>query len=150
MKLGLIADTHGLMRPQALEALRGSELILHAGDIGAAAVLDALRELAPVIAIRGNNDTQAWAAGLPETERVELAGRHLYLLHDRKALTPDALAGVDAVISGHSHKPLIESRDGLLYINPGSAGPRRFSLPVTVARLTLAAAGMDAQILPLL
>lgn len=134
--VGVISDTHGLMRPQALDALAGSDLIIHAGDVGKPEVLDALRMLAPVHAVRGNVDKGSWAARLPMTEVVE-AGRHrLYVLHIVDALDLDPpTAGFAAVIYGHSHKPSIETRDGVLWLNPGSAGPRRFDLPVSVARV---------------
>jgi len=150
MKIGIISDTHGLMRPQALDALRGSELVVHAGDIGAPEVLDALRALAPLVAIRGNNDIDAWARDLPETANFDVAGRKFHLLHDLKAITLDPLqARIAAVVSGHSHKPKVETRNGVLYLNPGSAGPRRFSLPVTLARLTVDERAMDAEIVEL-
>jgi len=136
-RIGLIADTHGLLRPQALKALRGSELILHAGDVGKPEILASLRALAPVIAVRGNVDRGDWALALPERAVAEAGAVRLYLLHDLRALSlPDA-AGVQVVISGHSHKPDRQEKDGLLYVNPGSAGPRRFQLPVSVARLDL-------------
>jgi hypothetical protein len=148
--VGVISDTHGLMRPQALEALRGSELIVHAGDIGAPAVLDALAAIAPVTAIRGNNDRDRWAQTLPDTAAVEVAGTWLYLLHDVHTLDLDpGAAGFAAVIAGHSHKPLIAERDGALFVNPGSAGPRRFTLPVAVARLFIAAGQVRAEVVEL-
>ena len=137
-RIGLISDTHGLLRPQALEALRGSELILHAGDVGKPEILTALGELAVVIAVRGNVDREDWAKALPETVVAEAAGVLVYVLHDvhRLDLDPRA-AGFRVVVSGHSHQPGKFERDGVLYINPGSAGPRRFHLPVSVARLNL-------------
>ncbi|NGY05014.1 metallophosphoesterase family protein [Solimonas terrae] len=151
MNIGIISDTHGLLRPQALTALQGSELIVHAGDIGAPAVLDALRELAPLVAIRGNNDSDAWAQDLPDELDFEAGGRQLHLLHDRKTLRLDPQRnGIAAVISGHSHKPGIETRDGVLYLNPGSAGPRRFSLPVTIARLRIDGESLAAEIVELM
>ncbi len=134
-RIGLISDTHGLLRPQALDALRGCELIVHAGDVGKPEVLAALRALAPLHAIRGNIDVQPWAQVLPETLDLEIDGVRVHVRHDLKTLGPDVRA--DVVVTGHSHKPLIETRDGVLYVNPGSAGPRRFSLPVTVATLRL-------------
>ena len=138
--LGVIADTHGLMRPEALAALRGVDRILHAGDIGGPEVLRALEVLAPVTAVRGNNDRDAWAEAIPATEVVEASGAWLYLLHDVKTLDLDPrAAGFAAVVAGHSHRPVSEERDGVLYFNPGSAGPRRFRLPVAVGRLTVAA-----------
>ncbi len=137
-RIGLISDTHGLLRPQALEALRGSELILHPGDVGKPEILTALQEIAPVIAVRGNVDTAEWARTLPETAVAEAGKVLLYVLHDVHALDLDpAAAGFHVVVSGHSHQPGQFERDGVLYINPGSAGPRRFHLPITVARLNL-------------
>ena len=137
-QIGLISDTHGLLRPEAVEALRGSHLILHAGDVGDPKILTALRGLASVVAIRGNVDTEPWAKSLPATEVVTAAGVNIYMLHNRDSLdlVPEA-AGFSIVLSGHSHKPGQESRRGVLYINPGSAGPRRFKLPISVARLNL-------------
>jgi putative phosphoesterase len=147
MRVGLISDTHGLLRPEAVEALAGVEHILHAGDIGDADVLASLAKIAPVTAVRGNNDKGAWAASLAEFEGIELAGRHIYLLHDIAELDLDpAAAGFAAVITGHSHKPKIESRDGVLFINPGSAGPRRFKLPITVGFLEIDGATLNARI----
>ena len=134
--VGVISDTHGLVRPQALAALAGSEHIVHAGDVGAPAVLDALRAVAPVTAIRGNNDRDAWARQLPDTTAVEVDGTWLYVLHDVHELDLDpAAAGFAAVIAGHSHRPGIVARQGTLFVNPGSAGPRRFTLPIAVVRL---------------
>ena len=137
-KIGLISDTHGLLRKEALDALRGSELIIHAGDVGKPEILEALRRLAPVVAVRGNVDKDAWAQELPETAVAEAGGTLIYVLHDLNTmdLIPHA-AGFHIVVSGHSHKPGSYQREGVLYINPGSAGPRRFQLPVTVARLGL-------------
>jgi uncharacterized protein len=134
--VGIISDTHGLLRHEALVAFRDCHLIVHAGDIGTADVLDGLRTIAPVIAIRGNNDKGAWASTLAETEVVETNGVSLYVLHNVNDLDLDpAVAGFQAVISGHSHRPRLEDRKGVLFVNPGSAGPRRFQLPVAVARL---------------
>lgn len=134
MKVGLISDTHGLLRDEAVDALKGVDAILHSGDVGSTDVLDALREIAPVTAIRGNVDTESWADSLSSTELVELGGVAFYLVHSEKwlELEPEA-AGIDVVVSGHSHKPSIEKRGPVLWINPGSAGPRRFKLPVTLA-----------------
>src|SRR5712664_827600 len=137
-RIGLISDTHGLLRKEAVEALRGSELILHAGDVGKPEILEALRKIAPVVAVRGNVDTEPWAQTLPETAVVEAGASMIYVLNDWKALDLDpAATGFQILVSGHSHKPGKTERDGVLYINPGSAGPRRFQLPVTVARLNL-------------
>jgi putative phosphoesterase len=142
--IGVISDTHGLLRPAAIEALRGVEHILHAGDVGDASILDSLRNVAPVTAIRGNIDVGGPCSHLPATEVVTLQGHTFYMLHDRQALDLDpAAAGFSAVISGHSHKPLIEWRHGVLYMNPGSAGPRRFSLPVSIGLLTIGADGLQ-------
>lgn len=138
LRIGVIADTHGLLRPEALAALKGCDHILHLGDIGPESLLDQLRELAPVDVVRGNNDTDDWAAALPETLRLELGGLRLYLIHDLKQLAIDPRAeGIDVVLAGHSHKPLNEVRDGVLHLNPGSAGPRRFKLPIALAIITL-------------
>jgi putative phosphoesterase len=134
--IGLISDTHGLLRPEAVEALRGSELIIHAGDVGRPEILDELRKLAPVIAVRGNIDRGEWAQSLPETAVAEAGTTQIYVIHDVKELDLNpAVAGFEIVISGHSHKLGQTERGGVLYINPGSAGPRRFQLPITVARL---------------
>ncbi len=138
MKIGLISDTHGLLRPEAAEALVGCEHILHAGDVGTPEVLDELRAIAPVTAIRGNVDTEPWAQALAETELAELAGCSFYLVHSEDWLDLDPKsAGIDVVLSGHSHSPAFSLRRGVYFINPGSAGPRRFSLPITLATLSL-------------
>ena len=140
MIVGLISDTHGLLRPEALHALGGSGLIIHAGDVGKPAILDALRGIAPVVAVRGNIDQEDWAKALPETAVVEAGPAKLYVLHNLHDLAIDpAASGYQAVVSGHSHKPARSEKAGVLYLNPGAAGPRRFKLPVTVARLDLAA-----------
>ena len=150
MRIGIISDTHGLLRPEALAALRGSDHILHAGDVGDPTILDALRDLAPVTAIRGNIDTDGPCAQLPPTELVELGGLSLYMLHDLAALDLDpASAGIAAVFSGHSHQPHIERRRGVLYFNPGSAGPRRFNLPVTLGLLKIQSGRIGARIIHL-
>jgi putative phosphoesterase len=136
--VGLISDTHGLLRPEALAALSGCGHILHAGDIGDPAILESLGAIAPVTAVRGNNDRGPWAEGIPEREMLELAGTWFYLLHDLAELDIDPVAaGVRVVVAGHSHKPACEERDGVWYVNPGSAGPRRFTLPIAVARLEI-------------
>jgi uncharacterized protein len=148
--VGLISDTHGLLRCEVLDAMQGSDLMVHAGDIGDPAVLKALARIAPVRAIRGNNDRGAWAAGLPTTEVIEIGTHSIYVLHNLAELDVDpAAAGVNIVISGHSHKPGSEKRGGVLYVNPGSAGPRRFKLPVTVATLRLHNKRRDAKIVHL-
>jgi putative phosphoesterase len=136
--IGIISDTHGLLRDEALLALEGSDLIIHAGDVGNPEIIHALKSLAPVFAIRGNVDTEPWAQALPETEVIEAGSATIYVLHDVHALDLDpAAAGFHIVVSGHSHKPARTDHGGVLFINPGSAGPRRFDLPVTVARLYL-------------
>jgi hypothetical protein len=146
--IGVISDTHGLLRPEAVNALRGSQLIIHAGDVGNPQILDALRGLAPVAAVRGNVDGGGWAGALPMTEDLMIGARHLHVLHILADLTVDpAAAGICAVIYGHSHNPEIAYSGGVLYFNPGSAGPRRFKLPVTVGRLTLAGEDLRPEII---
>ena len=146
----MISDTHGLVRPEALAALAGVERIVHAGDIGDQAVLDTLARVAPVTAVRGNNDRGRWAAEIPETEVVEVGGVSLYLLHDLHELDLEPrAAGFAAVISGHSHQPRLEEKDGVLYLNPGSAGPRRFKLPISLARLRIARGRVNAELVTL-
>jgi putative phosphoesterase len=138
MIIGVISDTHGLLRPGARDALRGSDYIIHAGDIGSPEILDALSQLAPVTAIRGNIDNDAWSKKLPTTNVGEFGSTFIYVLHDLKSLDLDPRAGgFAAVISGHSHVPKIEWRNGVLFFNPGSAGPRRFRLPISVGRIHL-------------
>jgi putative phosphoesterase len=148
--LGVISDTHGLLRPEAVEALRGSDRILHAGDVGAPEILEALAKIAPVTAVRGNVDTASWAQALPETEVVEAGGLLIYILHDlgQLDLKPEA-AGFRVIIYGHSHHPKIEEKNGVLYFNPGSAGPRRFRLPVSVGRLTIGAGKVQSRLVEL-
>jgi putative phosphoesterase len=149
--IGVISDTHGLIRPEVAEAFSGVDLILHAGDIGTAEVIKELRSIAPVVAVRGNNDRGPWADTIPETEVVQIGNVSIYILHDLKGidLSP-AARGFQVVISGHSHRPSIETRDEVLFLNPGSAGPRRFKLPVTVARLTVDRSVADGEIIELL
>jgi uncharacterized protein len=148
--VGVISDTHGLMRPQAIEALRGCDLIIHAGDVGAPEVLDALRGVAPTFAVRGNVDTAPWAARLPVTERVAAGARSFFVLHEIAQLGLDpAAAGLAAVVYGHSHVPAIERRGGVLFLNPGSAGPRRFKLPVAVARVRVSGQELHPEIVEL-
>jgi len=148
--LGVISDTHGLLRPEALDALRGSDLIIHAGDVGKPEILKRLREIAPVVAVRGNVDTAPWAEELPETQVLRVAGRKIYVLHDRARLVVDPVTvGYAAVVFGHSHKAFVETRDGVLYFNPGAAGPRRFRLPITVARLRVSTELLEPEIVQL-
>jgi putative phosphoesterase len=149
--IGVISDTHGLLRAEAVEALSGSNSIIHAGDVGDPSILDRLRRIAPLTAVRGNIDREAWAAKLPKTDVLSLDGLEIYVLHDIADLDlkPEA-AGFSAVIYGHSHVPKQEMKNGVLYLNPGSAGPRRFRLPVTVARLHVRDGQLDPQIVPLL
>ena len=150
MLIGVISDTHGLLRPEALAALAGVDYILHAGDIGDPAILDTLRDIAPVTGIRGNVDTQGACAQLPETEAIELECHVFYLIHSVHDLdiNPE-VAGIAMVISGHSHQPAIDTRDGVIYLNPGSAGPRRFNLPVTLALIELTPGAMAPRIVQL-
>ena len=134
----MISDTHGLLRPSAVDFLRGCEHILHAGDIGGEAILEALRHIAPLTAVRGNNDSGPWAAALAGTQTIRLGGAGIHLLHDLAELAIDPVASrLRVVVSGHSHRPLVREHHGVLYLNPGSAGPRRFSLPIAAAELTV-------------
>jgi putative phosphoesterase len=149
--IGLISDTHGLLRPQALRALEGSDLIIHAGDVGDPEILETLKTLAPVFAVRGNVDTEPWALGLPETEVIETDRATIYALHDAHALDLDPVAaGFHIIVSGHSHKPTRTEHRGVLFLNPGSAGPRRFQLPVTVARLDLSQSPWEVNFIDLM
>ena len=146
----MISDTHGLIRPEAIAALAGVDRILHAGDIGKPCVLQALAGCAPLTAIRGNNDRDPWADAIPTSATIELGNARIYLIHDLGELDFDPLArGIRAVVSGHSHQPRVEERGGVLYLNPGSAGPRRFRLPVTLARLVVARGRMRGEIVTL-
>jgi uncharacterized protein len=151
MLIGVISDTHGLLRPEALVALQGSDRIIHAGDVGDPEILDRLSEIAPVTAVRGNVDRESWAKNIPETNILEIDGVSIYVLHvlENLDLKPEA-AGIHAVIYGHSHVPKQESKDGVLYFNPGSAGPRRFQLPVTVGKLIVTAGKIQSELLQLL
>ena len=150
IRVGLISDTHGLLRPQAVAVLQGSDFIVHGGDIGDAGILDALKAIAPLTVVRGNNDRELWAARIPETEFLQVAGVLIYAVHDLSQIDIDpAAAGVRVVVSGHSHKPKIEERGGVLYVNPGSAGPRRFKLPIAVAELIVVGNGVTARIIEL-
>jgi uncharacterized protein len=150
MRIGVISDTHGLLRPQALHALAGADRLVHAGDIGAPEVLQRLAELAPLVAVRGNNDRGPWARHLPDTATIECGSTVIHLLHDvhTLALDPPA-AGVRVIVAGHSHRPRIEWREDVLYVNPGSAGPRRFRLPVSIAWLNVGEGEPDARIVEL-
>jgi putative phosphoesterase len=149
-RVGLISDTHGLLRPEALAFLKGSDFIVHGGDIGNAKVLEELRALAPLTVVRGNNDSGAWAEGIAETEVLRIGEISIYVLHNLAELDVDpAAAGYQVVVSGHSHRPLIEERDGILYVNPGSSGPRRFNLPIAVGELEVAAGALKARIVDL-
>ncbi len=145
IRVGLISDTHGLLRPEALAALRGSDFIVHAGDVGDASILEHLSALAPVTAVRGNNDHGAWAARLPDTDRLLAGGMRILVLHDLAALD-DAATRIDVVVSGHSHRAKTERRADVLYVNPGSAGPRRFWLPISVGMLTIDAGGVTSEL----
>jgi putative phosphoesterase len=149
IRIGLISDTHNLLRPEALAALEGCAQIIHAGDICRPAVLDALAELAPLTVVRGNNDSGPSIDELPEATTLTVGGATIFVVHDI-ADVPRDLAGIDVVVTGHSHKPLVERRSGVLFVNPGSAGPRRFTLPVTLGMLTIGGGKIDARIVPLL
>ena len=145
-RIGIISDTHGLLRPEAERHLTGVDHIVHAGDIGRPEIVDALRRIAPLTAIRGNVDRGVWAGEYPETKVVGLAGKSIYVLHDLETLHIDVRASIDVIISGHSHVPKIQRIDDVLYINPGNAGPRRFKLPITLATLEIAPDGMRPEI----
>ena len=150
LRIGVLSDTHGLLRPQAVEALKGVSLIIHAGDIGAPEILESLGRIAPVRAVRGNTDRGEWARALPSTEVVEVGEVQLYVLHDLHTLDLDpGAAGFAAVIFGHSHRPFLERKDGVLYLNPGSAGPRRFTLPVCLAYLQVQGKSLQTEFFPL-
>ena len=149
--IGVVSDTHGLVRPEAMDALRGVDLMLHAGDIGSISVVEALREIAPVHAVRGNVDTGTWAAPFPERKTIQAGPHSIFVLHNLDELPLDpAAAGINVVISGHSHQPKIFHKDGVMYLNPGSAGPRRFKLPVSVALLRIDESRIDADIVKLI
>ena len=150
IRVGLISDTHGLLRPQAVAALQGSDFIVHGGDIGDAGILDALVAIAPLTVVRGNNDRDAWAGAIPETAYLKDGDVQVYAIHDLSQIDIDpAGAGVRVVISGHSHQPKVEERGGVLYVNPGSAGPRRFKLPIAVAELIVGGDTVSARIVEL-
>ncbi|MCK1350576.1 metallophosphoesterase family protein [Bradyrhizobium sp. CW7] len=145
-RIGIMSDTHGLLRPEAERGLAGVDHIIHAGDIGRPEIVDGLRRIAPVTAIRGNVDNGEWAREYPDTKLVRLAGKSIYVLHDLKTLQADLGAGIDVIVSGHSHVPKIDTVGGVLYLNPGSAGPRRFKLPITLATLEVSLEGMRPDI----
>jgi hypothetical protein len=148
--IGLVSDTHGLLRPEAIKALTGAGLILHAGDIGAREVLERLQSLAPVVAVRGNNDRGDWANAIPEREVTQVGSVSIYMLHDLNEIDVNPVAAdFQVVVSGHTHQPLIERREGVLFVNPGSAGPRRFRLPVTVARLVIDGSNVRGEVVAL-
>jgi putative phosphoesterase len=148
--IGLVSDTHGLLRPEAIKALTGADLILHAGDIGTREVLERLQSLAPVVAVRGNNDRGDWAKAIPEREVTQVGSVSIYMLHDLNEIDVNPVAAdFQVVVSGHTHQPLIERREGVLFVNPGSAGPRRFRLPVTVARLVIEGASTRGEVVQL-
>jgi putative phosphoesterase len=148
--IGLISDTHGLIRAEALEALQGVDLIIHAGDIGKREVIDALQNIAPVLAIKGNNDIGGWAHRFPETKLVKSGNTRLFVIHDVNELGCDPVArDYQVVVSGHSHKPSVSTRDGVLFVNPGSAGPRRFKLPIAVGKLFIEDNQVNAAIIEL-
>jgi uncharacterized protein len=150
LRVGLISDTHGLLRPEARAFAGGCDYIIHGGDIGSAAILDELSALAPLTAVKGNNDRQAWASRLPETEMIRVGGVFIYIIHDiaRLDIEPHA-AGAQVIVSGHSHKPLIGLRDGILYVNPGSCGPKRFNLPLSVGEIRVEGTKVRARTLEL-
>ena len=150
LRVGLVSDTHGLLRPEVRAFLVGCDYIVHGGDVGAAGILEQLAAMAPLIAVRGNNDTQPWAARLRETELIRVGNVFVYVIHDlaRLDIEPGA-AGVRVIVSGHSHKPLVRERDGVLYVNPGSCGPRRFKLPISVGELMVSGSGVRARTLDL-
>ena len=147
--VGVISDTHGLLRPEVRKVFSGVDLIIHAGDIGKPEILEELNVFAPTIAVRGNNDHGAWAMRIPEFTKIACGGISIFLIHDIKEMNPHDSAASDVIISGHSHKPSIERRSGVLYVNPGSAGPRRFKLPVSVARLAVKRAHSTAHLIEL-
>jgi len=150
LRVGLISDTHGVLRPEALDVLRGSDFIIHAGDIGHVGIIPQLAQLAPVAAVRGNNDKDAWAAGLRETDVLNIGEVLICVIHDLAQLDLDPVAaGFRVVVSGHSHRPGFEERNGTLYVNPGSAGPRRFTLPVSVGELVVSGLNITPQLFTL-
>jgi uncharacterized protein len=150
LRVGLVSDTHGLLRPEVRVFLAGCDYIVHGGDVGDPGILDELAQMAPLIAVRGNNDTQSWAARLRHTELVRVGGIFLYAIHNLEELDIDpGAAGVRVVVSGHSHKPKVEEREGILYVNPGSCGPRRFKLPICAGEISVAGTAVEARIVDL-
>ena len=150
LRVGLVSDTHGLLRPEARALLIGCDYIIHGGDIGGAEILDELAAMAPLFAVRGNNDTQAWAKRLPETELIRVGNVFVYVIHDLAGLDIDpAAVGVRVVVSGHSHRPKIEERGAVLYVNPGSCGPRRFTLPISIGEIIVSGDGAKARVVEL-
>jgi hypothetical protein len=150
LRVGLISDTHGLLRPEARAFLVGCDYIVHGGDIGRVAILDELALMAPLIAVRGNNDTEPWAARLPLTELIRVGNVFVYVIHNLAELNVDpAAAGIRVIVSGHSHRPKIEERREILYVNPGSSGPRRFKLPISVGEITVSGSAVKARIVDL-
>ena len=150
MRVGLISDTHGLLRPDARAFLIGCDYIVHGGDIGEPEILDELAAIAPLIAVRGNNDTQPWAAHLPVTELIRVGNVFVYVIHNLAELDLDpGAAGIRVIVSGHSHKPMLEERDGVLYVNPGSSGPRRFKLPISVGEIVVSGSAVSARLVDL-
>jgi uncharacterized protein len=149
LRVGLLSDTHGLLRAEALAFLTGCDYIIHAGDVGCASILEELGAIAPLIAIRGNNDREPWAARLRDTELVRIGGLFAYVIHDLADSSIHASMKVRIVVSGHSHRPLIEERDGVLYVNPGSCGPRRFKLPISVGEFIVDGTSVTARIVNL-
>jgi putative phosphoesterase len=150
LRVGLISDTHGLLRPEARAFLMGCDYIVHGGDVGEPKILDELAVIAPLIAVRGNNDTQPWAARLPVTELIRVGNVFVYVIHNLAELDIDpGAAGVRVIVSGHSHQPKVEERDGVLYVNPGSSGPRRFKLPISVGEIIVSGSAVNARIVDL-
>jgi uncharacterized protein len=150
LRVGLISDTHGLLRPGARAFLMGCDYIVHGGDIGQPEILDELAAIAPLIAVRGNNDTEPWAAHLPVTELIRVGNVFVYVIHNLAELDLDpGAAGIRVIVSGHSHKPMLEERDGVLYVNPGSSGPRRFKLPISVGEIVVSGSAVNARLVDL-
>jgi len=150
LRVGLISDTHGVLRPEARAFLLGCDYIVHGGDIGAADILDELTVIAPLIAVRGNNDNEPWAVRLPVTELIRVGNVFVYVIHDLAELDIDPVAaGIRVIVSGHSHQPKVEERDGVLYVNPGSAGPRRFKLPISVGEIMVSGSAVTARLVEL-